>query len=169
MRKFIKGLKLCEGFFHHCAERLSSIQYYPEMVKLYLIASNWEAIASEQAFVKRCGSCGDEIGSRMIASRIAERLMRLCFLYKDIYAPYSKWFGTAFHQLDIDRKIGDTIKRALSAEGLEEREDQIIEAQALVANLHNASGLTEVVDYQIESYFGRNIKVIFADKFVKQL
>ena len=37
----------------------------------------------------------------------------------------------------------------------------------MVANLHNASGLTEVVDYQIESYFGRNIKVIFADKFVE--
>lgn len=26
--------------------------------------------------------------------------MRLCFLYKSTYAPYSKWFGTAFSRLD---------------------------------------------------------------------
>lgn len=36
----------------------------------------------------------------------------------------------------------------------------------LVADLHNASGLTNTVDYSVESYFGRDIKVIFADKFV---
>jgi len=158
-RFFVDGL--------NCAQRLSKIQYYPETVKLYLIASNWECIASEQAFVKRCGECGDEIGSRIICARICERLMRLCFLYKDTYAPYSKWFGTAFQRLDVDDKIKQTIGAALSADRLEEREDKLVGAQALVADLHNASGLTAFVDYQIQRYFGRNIKVIFADKFVE--
>ena len=31
----------------------------------------------------------------------------------------------------------------------------------------NVSGLTDVVDYEIESYFGRDIKVIFADNFAE--
>ena len=93
--------------------------------------------------------------------------MRLCFLYKDTYAPYSKWFGTAFSRLDVDGKVKHTINLALSANSLEEREDRLVEAQALVAEMHNASGLTELVDYQIESYFGRNIKVILADKFAE--
>ena len=51
--------------------------------------------------MKRCGQCKDEIGSLLICARIAERLMCLCFLYEKRYAPYSKWFGTAFGQLDI--------------------------------------------------------------------
>lgn len=164
-------LSLVSGKFFvdglHCTEILSKIKYYPRDVKLYLIASNWEIISSEQAFVKRCGECGDEIGSRIICSRICERLMRLCFLYKDTYAPYSKWFGTAFSSLDIDGKIKKMICEALSADDLTKREKMLVQAQAFIADLHNASGLTEFVDYQIENYFGRDIKVIFADKFVE--
>ena len=53
---------------------------------------------------------------------------------------------------------------ALKANDLTERENNLVEAQALVADLHNASRLK--VDYSVESYFGRDIKAIFADKFV---
>lgn len=158
-RFFVDGLR--------CAERVSTIRYYPRDVRLYLIASNWENIGAEQAFVKRCGACGDEIGSRIICARICERLMRLCFLYEGVYAPYSKWFGTAFGRLSVDGRIGRTVRAALSADGLLEREELLAEAQALVAELHNASGLTEYVSYRIERYFGRDIKVIFADKFAE--
>ncbi|MCH5194916.1 MAG: DUF4037 domain-containing protein [Oscillospiraceae bacterium] len=146
------------------SETISKIKYYPHDVKLYLIASCWDIIASEQAFVRRSGDVGDDIGSRMICARIAERLMRLCFLYKDTYAPYSKWFGTAFSRLDIDGKIRQAIASALSADSLTEREDSLVTAQALVADMHNESGLTDHVDCRIESYLGRDIKVIFADK-----
>ena len=147
-------------------KQMDKIKFYPDAVKLYLIASQWEIISSEQAFVKRCGEVNDEIGSQIICARIAERLMRLCFLYKDAYAPYSKWFGTAFNKLDIDENIKLKINAALKANDLTERENNLVEAQALVANLHNTSRLTDKVEYNIESYFGRNIKVIFADKFV---
>lgn len=147
-------------------KQTDKIKFYPYAVKLYLIASQWQIISSEQAFVKRCGEVGDEIGSQIICARIAERLMRLCFLYKDAYAPYSKWVGTAFNKLDIDANIKLKINAALKANDLIEREKNLVEAQALVADLHNLSGLTDKVDYSIESYFGRDIKVIFADKFV---
>lgn len=113
-----------------------------------------------------CGEVGDEIGLQIICARITERLMRLCFLYQDTYAPYSKWFGTAFNKLDIDEKIKIKINAALKANDLTERENNLVEAQALVAELHNASGLTDNVDYNIEFYFGRDIKVIFAEKVV---
>lgn len=147
-------------------ELTDKIKFYPDKVKLYPIASQWETISSEQVFVKRCGMVNDEIGSQIICARIVERLMRLCFLYKDTYAPYSKWFGTAFNKLDIDENIKLKINAALKANDLIERESNLVEAQALVADLHNASGLTDKVDYSIEAYFGRDIKVIFADKLV---
>lgn len=149
------------------ADRISPLRFYPKDVKNYLIASNWEIIASEQAFVKRCGECGDEVGSILICARIAERLMRLCFLYRERYAPYSKWFGTAFRHLDVDQSIKDLIERALHSRGLGDREDALVKAQASVAALHNESGITKPVAYQIESYYGRDIQVIFADKFAQ--
>lgn len=148
-----------------CAAALEKIRYYPKDVKLYLTASNWNIIASEQAFVRRCGDCGDGIGSRIVCARICERLMRLCFLYRDTYAPYSKWFGTAFDKLDVPAEIKRAIGGALAADSLEVREDCLVKAQALAAELHNGSGLTERVDFRVERYFGRDIKVIFADKF----
>lgn len=144
---------------------IAKIAYYPEKVKLYLIASNWALIAEEQAFVRRCSDVGDEIGSILACSRIAERLMRLSFLYCNKYAPYSKWFGKAFRLLPINEKIKETILNAISARTIIEREDNIVEAQKMLADLHNTSNITEFIEVKIENYFGRNIKVIFADKF----
>lgn len=146
-------------------KRLDQMMFYPEAVRRYLIASDWDIIASEQAFIKRTADVGDEAGSIIICARIAERLMRLCFLYQKKYAPYSKWFGTAFSKLDISQEIKDAINKALHAATIEQREEQIVKAQALVAQLHNESGITEPVEYRIETYFSRNIKVIYADKF----
>ena len=59
------------------------------------------------------------------------------------------------------------IGNALSVDNLVDREKSLVEAQAYVADLHNASELTRFVDYQIENYFGRDIKAIFADKFAE--
>lgn len=150
-------------------ERIRPLRFYPEEVKLYLLASNWDIIASEQAFFKRCGQCGDEIGAILVCARMAERLMRLCFLYKETYAPYSKWLGTAFQRLDIDPRIRARIAAALQSRTLEERERALVEAQALVAELHNTSGITEPVEYKIEPYYGRDILVIYAERFAEAI
>lgn len=150
-------------------KRLAPLRFYPEEVKLYLLASNWEILSEEQAFVKRCGQRGDDIGSRLICGRIAERLMRLCFFYREQYTPYSKWFGTAFRRLDVDGRIKEEIAEALKADDVLSREEHLVAAQALVAELHNESGLTAPVEFRIEPYFGRDIKVIYADKFSRAL
>ncbi len=148
-------------------KRLDAIRYYPEDIRRYRIAANWDIIASEQAFVKRCADVGDDLGSVIVAARIAERLMRLCFLYKKQYAPYSKWFGTAFARLDVADTLKDALYGALHAADIAEREEQLVRAQSLAAALHNESGITPPVDFEIESYYGRDIKVIFADKFAE--
>jgi hypothetical protein len=157
---FVDGLDICES--------LKKISFYPEQVKLFLIASNWSHVAEEQAFVRRCFDVGDEIGSVLVCSRIAERLMRLSFLYCNKYAPYSKWFGKAFNLLPIDEKIKTTIRNAVTADSIVNRENNIVLAQKMLADLHNALDTTEFVNVKIESYFGRDIKVIFADKIFNE-
>ena len=149
------------------AERLAPLAYYPKEARLYLIASNWSIIASEQAFSRRCSRRGDEIGSRLVCARIVERLMRLCFLYNGVYAPYSKWFAAAFGRLPVPAALKEALSAALSASDGAEREDHLVRAQAMTAELHNASGLTAPVEYRVEPYFTREIKVIYADKFAR--
>ena len=149
-------------------ETRDKLSFYPPDVKLYLIASQWSIIEEEQAFVKRCAQVGDEIGSRIICTRIAERLMRLCFLYKNKYAPYSKWFGTAFKQLSLDDIHGE-ITAALSANAIAEREKHIVNAQVLVAELHNTTAITEPLEIRVKKYYGRDIDVIFAENFAAKV
>jgi hypothetical protein len=146
-------------------DKLRTLAFYPEEVKRYMLASNWAIISEEQAFVKRCADCKDDIGSRIIAARIAERLMRLCFLYRNRYAPYSKWMGTAFRTLEMDSAIYENIGMALSSADSAEREKALVTAQKLVGDMHNESAITKSVNCSIGNYFGRDIKVIHAECF----
>ncbi|MCI8443129.1 MAG: DUF4037 domain-containing protein [Provencibacterium sp.] len=150
-------------------KELQQLHFYPEPVLCYLLASNWSLIAEEQAFVRRCADVGDETGSMLACARIAERLMRLVFLYCGEYAPYSKWFGTAFSRLPADPAISEAISGALSAREIGEREELLVQAQILVAGVHNASGLTSPVEVRVQNYFGRNIRVIFADRIAQAI
>ena len=153
---FIDGLSIQKS--------LDKLCFYPNDVRLYLIASNWSLIAEEQAYVRRCFDVGDVLGSIMVCGRIADRLMRLSFLYCKRYAPYSKWFGKAFAQLPIDENIKRAISSSVEAADVDERENHIVTAQKLMVDLHNKSNITEFVYVKIESYYERKIKVIFADK-----
>lgn len=146
---------------------LSKLAFYPDTVKRYLLASSWFLIAEEQAFVKRQIMTGDKIGSALTASRIAERLMRLCFLYCDAYAPYSKWFGRGFMELPVSGSIKSAISGILLGTG--DREEAVAHGQLLLARLHNEKAVIPTVDAQIGKYFNRDIKVIYADKIAEAI
>ena len=89
--------------FHDGLDELESVRrkfhYYPRDVWLYQLAAQWIKIFEDREFVSRCGDVGDELGSMIIAARQVKNLMRLCFLMERKYAPYTKWFGTAFSRL----------------------------------------------------------------------
>lgn len=153
----------------HINAKLAVLRYYPDDVKLYLLASNWALIAEEQAFVKRCADRGDEAGSIIICARIVERLMRQLFIYHDKYTPYSKWFGTAFTKLPVDSEIKNYLYAALQAKKIQDREDNLVMAQKMIGDLHNTLKLTKPVEVKIQSYFTRNIRVIYPDRLVEAL
>lgn len=77
----------------------ATLRYYPRDIWLYLLAVQWKRIAQQEPFVGRCGDVGDDLGSALVAASLVRDLMRLCFLIERTYAPYSKWFGTAFARL----------------------------------------------------------------------
>ncbi len=150
-------------------EILSKISFYPDSVKKYLLASNWSLIAEEQAFVKRNMMLKEKTGSLIIASRIVERLMRLCFLYNNTYAPYSKWFSKAFNSLAVPDDLKKQLELSLTAKSYDERENAMINALAYVAEIHNDSTITDGIEPMVTNYFERDIKVIFANRYASAI
>lgn len=143
--------------------------YYPDAVWRYRMASQWQYISQEEAFVGRTGEVGDELGSRVVAARLVRGLMQLAFQQERVYAPYSKWLGTAFDRLQAAAQLGPLLLATLAAQDWQARELPLSEAYQFLAEQHNRLGLTPEVDPAIQFYFGRPFRVIFAGRFAEAL
>jgi hypothetical protein len=86
--------------------------------------------------------------------------MRLCFLMEKEYAPYPKWFGTAFARLKSAPPLIPTLQLVLRAATWQEREEHLVQAYAYVANLHNSLGVTAPLPAQANLFFDRPFRVI---------
>lgn len=155
--------------FHDGLDQLERIRewlrWYPHDVWLYLIACGWKRIAQEEAFMGRCGEAGDELGSRLTAGRLVRDLMRLCFLLERRYAPYNKWLGTAFAQLEYARDLSPIFEKVLLASTWQEREAGLARSYLRVGEQQNALGICAAVDPEPRPYYGRPYTVLHAERF----
>lgn len=137
--------------------------YYPRDVWLYLMMAGWWRLHPEANLVGRAGHVGDELGSSLIGSRLVSDLMRLCFLMERQYAPYSKWFGTAFSQLTCGPALSPVLGRVVRAETWQQREGALLEAYEQLAVRHNALRITDPVTTSVERMWDRPFRVAWAD------
>jgi Domain of unknown function (DUF4037) len=156
--------------FHDGLDELAEIRaglaWYPDDVWMWLLACQWQRIGQEEAFVGRTAEIGDELGSRLVAGRLVRDLVRLCFLLERRYAPYTKWLGSAFAQLDAAAGIGSALERVLDAGDYPARERALTEAYEAVGAHHNRFAPTDHVDPTVRPYYGRPFLVIEAGRFV---
>lgn len=145
------------------------LDYYPPDVWLYLLASQWERVAQEEAFIGRCGDVGDDLGSRLVAARLVRHLMRLCFIMERTYAPYAKWFGSAFSRLNCAPMLAPILHDILSAEEWHERERHLSQAYRIIAEQHNLLNITEPIETAVSLYHTRPYLVIHGDLFVEAI
>jgi len=145
------------------------LSYYPHDLWLYLLAAQWQRIDQEEPFMGRCGQAGDELGSRLVAARLVKDIMRLCFLMERQYAPYIKWFGTAFGRLDCAGKVTPLLMRVLEAGTWEARQEPLCAAYELAAEMHNRLWITEPLSTQVSHFFGRPFLVLQAGRFVEAI
>ena len=164
------------GVFHDevgLEELRKKFSYYPRDVWLYQLASAWARVGQEEHLMGRAGFVGDEIGSALIGARLVRDLMRLCFLMERTYAPYPKWFGTAFKQLSCADALSPHLSAALAAETWQERERHLVEAYRLIALMHNELGITEPLPTEPRHFFGRPFRVIelhgFAERILEKI
>lgn len=134
--------------------------WYPRDVWLYLLAAGWTRVGQEEHLMGRAGLVGDELGSALIGARLVRDLMRLCFLMERQYAPYAKWFGTAFVRLACGPELAPVLRGAQLAETWPERERHLCEAYETVAGMHNTLGITNSLPAKSGPFFDRPFQVI---------
>jgi hypothetical protein len=142
-----------------------AIAWYPDEVWLWLLACQWQRLGQEEHFVGRAAEVGDELGSRVLAARLVRDLIRMSFLIERRYAPYSKWLGSAFAQLDAYSEVGPPLMDALAADTYEQREAALVAAVETVAVRHNALGVTSPVDPSVRLFHDRPFRVLGSDRF----
>ncbi|WP_049573235.1 DUF4037 domain-containing protein [Nonomuraea sp. SBT364] len=96
------------------------LAWYPADVWRWLIASQWHLIHNTQPLLGRTAEAGDARGGRLLAARLSELVMEMCFLQERRYRPYAKWFGTAFAELEAAATIGPLLDGGRLAEALTE-------------------------------------------------
>ncbi|WP_136605024.1 DUF4037 domain-containing protein [Paenibacillus dokdonensis] len=141
--------------------------YYPHSIWLYLMASNWQRISQEEHLMLRSGYAGDELGSAVIASRIVRDIMNNCFLLERQYAPYPKWFGTAFNRLECSDQLMPCLWTAQTAGTWRERENALNSAYTHLSSMHNRLGITEMIPDNVSTFYDRPFKVMHGEGIAK--
>ena len=161
------------GVWHDGLGQLTRLRrkfaYYPYDIWLYMLAGQWRRIYHEESYVGRCGAVGDEIGSRLIATRLIGDLVRLCFFMERRYAPYSKWVMTGFEQLSCAKRLLPGIADVLNAQSWVKREACLSKVYEEIVSMHNDLGITEWIEPKVSTFFSRPYKVIYAARFVDAL
>lgn len=143
--------------------------YYPTDIWLHFLSLQWYQISQEEPFMGRCGDVGDELGSKIIASRLINHLMKLCFLMEKKYTPYSKWFGTAFAELKSSKKLIPIFNKVLNTQSWKEREKHLSQAYTEVARLHNNLSITKSMKTEVSKFHNRSYLIIHAKCFSDEI
>lgn len=143
-----------------------ALVWYTDDVWLWLLACQWRRIDQEEPFVGRTAEVGDELGSRIVAGRLARDAVRLCFLQERCYAPYSKWLGSGFRELAAHAEMGERLLGVLAAADYEAREAALVDVVRTLAARHNALAITAPVDENVRLFHNRPFRVLGSGRFV---
>ena len=122
-------------------------------------------IVQDEHLTGRTAEVGDEIGSRIIAARLVRDLMRLGFILEKTYAPYPKWLGKAFLELDIAERLMPALSETLHADDWPERETALARAYCIVAEGTNELGLFPPIEATASRFFDSPFLVIHGARF----
>lgn len=143
--------------------------WYPRDVWLYLLACAWSRIGQDEHLAPRAGDIGDELGSALIAGRLVRSIMLLCFLLEERYAPYPKWLGRAFAELDCGPALGPILRSVQLGADFRSRERHLCAAYEQLNMLHNDLGLTQPIGPAVADFHARGFKVSHAWRYCQAL
>jgi hypothetical protein len=140
-------------------ERLA---WYPDDLWVYVVATDWVRLAQELPFVGRAAERGDDLGSRVIASRLVGVAMHLAHLLERRWPPYPKWAGTSLSRLPNAATAAEPLLRTMDARDWQSREAGLVDAVRTLHQLQGHIGLPTVED-PVELFWDRRYRGIRDD------
>lgn len=121
-----------------------ALTWYPDDLWRYVVACDWQRIDQELPLMQRAGDRGDDLGSRVIAARLADVVIHLGFLVCRRWAPYSKWRGTLFGRLPLAEDVDPHLAEGLDARDWQARGQHLAHALEALADHQQRVGLPTV-------------------------
>lgn len=143
--------------------------FYPRDVGYYVLAAGWQRLGQEGHLMPRAGIAGDERGAALIGARLVRDLMSLAFLLERQYAPYAKWFGTAFSRLACAPSLAPLLDRAQRAAAWPERNQALVAAGEELVRHHNALAITPPIPVLAARFHERPFQVIQPEPIIAAL
>ncbi|GAA1240805.1 DUF4037 domain-containing protein [Oryzihumus leptocrescens] len=138
------------------------LEWYPDDVWRHVVATDWARLAQELPFIGRTGERGDELGSRVVAARLAGVVMHLAHLLERTWPPYAKWLGTSVARLPRGRAVLDPLHACVAAADWRTREARLVEALMVLGRLQSEVGLPTVED-PVEPFWDRPYRGVRED------
>jgi Domain of unknown function (DUF4037) len=123
------------------AQVRTKLRWYPRDVELYVLAAGWRRLSQEMPMIGRTAERGDELGSRLLSTRLAGDLMWLALTLSREWPPYPKWQGTAFRALRVAADLDGPLTAAATAADWRGREDALASACEILLDTQRAQGL----------------------------
>jgi hypothetical protein len=144
-------------------------RYYPQNVWLYLMKQQWFILGEESPYPGRAAEINDEIGAHILTINQISKLMKLCFIIEKQYAPYSKWFTSAFRKLNSADTLLPIIKKIITAKEWSKKEKYLTKAYTIIALMHNDLKITEPIDIKVMTFHNRPYLIINWDDFIQKI
>jgi hypothetical protein len=133
------------------------------------MACTWQRVAQEEHLAPRAGFVGDELGAGLIYQRLVGDVMRLAFLQARRFAPYAKWFGTAFRRLPCADELSPLLRDVQNATSWTASEAPLCDALEILAAAHNALGVTDPIPTATARFHDRPFRILHAERFASAL
>lgn len=146
----------------------SMLKYYPREVKLAKLAAYWDCISNEEPFVGRRNEFNDLLGVKLISTRMVNVLLKICFVLKETYVPYSKWFTRKFDELNLPQVKAMAVS-ILMENDPKRIEEKLADLYIETLKLQNRSSGVPKIEREISSFYNRPYKVIMASEIVEVL
>lgn len=138
-----------------------ALAWYPDHLWKYVVAADWARLAQELPLVGRTGQRGDDVGSRVVASRLVGVALHLGFLLERRWPPYPKWLGTMFAALPSAAVALPALECALAATAWQGRQAALCDALEQLHDVQRATGLP-TGDGAVEPFHDRPFRVVRA-------
>ncbi|MDB4939586.1 MAG: hypothetical protein JWO40_11 [Candidatus Doudnabacteria bacterium] len=147
----------------------NKFEYYPNDIWIYAMRVQWGKIVNELAFQARSGEEEDELGSMVLAGHMVQTIMQMVFLMEKKYAPYRKWFGTAFSKLDSAKKFQPLLEKIVHSSSWKERQELFARCYQMLGEVNNNLGITKPVSTEIKDFHGRGYPMVDPVPYIKEL